>query len=63
MLAVPVAPPGWQARINGDADEMVCVETPTVFLAIGEFYASFPEVSDDEVLDCLRRAAAAHLAR
>ena len=26
VLAVPVAPPGWQARIGGDADELVCVE-------------------------------------
>lgn len=57
VLAVPVAPPGWQARIDGDADELVCVETPTVFFAIGQHYASFPQVSDDEVLACLRRAA------
>lgn len=58
VLAVPVAPPGWQARIDGDADEMVCVETPAVFFAIGQHYASFPQVSDDEVLACLQRAAA-----
>lgn len=59
VLAVPVAPPGWQARIGGDADEMVCVETPTVFFAIGRYYASFPPVSDDEVMACLQRVAAA----
>ena len=28
VLAVPVAPPGWQARIGADADELVCVSTP-----------------------------------
>jgi putative phosphoribosyl transferase len=58
VLTVPVAPPGWQVRIGGDADELVCVETPPVFFAVGQFYASFPQVSDDEVLACLRRAAA-----
>ncbi len=58
VLAVPVAPPGWQARIGGDADEMVCVDTPRGFFAIGQFYARFTQVSDEEVLDCLERAAA-----
>ena len=62
VLAVPVAPRGWQAGIDGDADEMVCVETPTVFFAIGQYYASFPPVSDDEVLACLQRAAPAQQA-
>ena len=59
VLAVPVAPRGWQAGIGGDADELVCVETPAVFFAIGQHYASFPQVADDEVLACLQRAAAA----
>jgi putative phosphoribosyl transferase len=62
VLAVPVAPPGWQAAIGGDADELVCVETPPTFFAIGQYYASFPQVSDDEVLACLQRAAAAQQA-
>jgi putative phosphoribosyl transferase len=62
VLAVPVAPRGWQAGIGGAADEMVCVETLTVFFAIGQYYASFPQVSDDEVLACLQRAAAAQQA-
>ena len=31
VLAVPVAPPGWQARIGAAADEMVCVGTPRGF--------------------------------
>jgi putative phosphoribosyl transferase len=57
VLAVPVAPPGWQARIGADADELVCVGTPRGFCAIGQFYARFPQVTDDEVLACLERAA------
>ncbi len=58
VLAVPVAPPGWQARIGADADELVCVSTPRGFRAIGQFYARFPQVSDEEVIACLERAAA-----
>ena len=57
VLAVPVAPPGWKAGIGTDADELVCVETPRGFLAIGQFYAEFPQVSDEEVIACLERAA------
>ena len=58
VLAVPVAPPGWQARIGAEADELVCLDTPRGFFAIGQFYARFPQVSDEEVIACLERAAA-----
>jgi putative phosphoribosyl transferase len=57
VLAVPVAPPGWQARIGADADELACAGTPRGFRAIGQFYARFPQVSDEEVIACLERAA------
>ena len=57
VLAVPVAPRGWQARIGGAADELVCVHTPADFFAIGEFYADFSQTTDDEVIACLRRMA------
>jgi len=58
VLAVPVAPPGWQARIGADADELVSVATPGGFFAIGQYYASFPQVGDEVVLACLQRDAA-----
>jgi putative phosphoribosyl transferase len=61
VLAVPVAPAGWQARIGDAADEMVCVSTPHGFAAIGQYYARFSRVSDGEVLACLERAATAQL--
>src|SRR6266566_10112936 len=48
VLAVPVAPHGWQSRIGEDADEMVCVDAPRGFFAIGQYYGRFPQVSDDE---------------
>jgi putative phosphoribosyl transferase len=56
VLAVPVAPPGWQSRIGHDADELVAVDTPAQFYAIGQFYADFAQTSDAEVIACLERA-------
>ncbi len=58
VLAVPVAPPGWEARIAGAADELVCVYTPEDFYAIGQFYADFSQATDEEAIGCLERAAA-----
>ncbi|HTN80248.1 MAG TPA: dienelactone hydrolase family protein, partial [Acidimicrobiales bacterium] len=60
VLAVPVAPPDWRTRLAGVADELVCVEMPEPFYAIGQFYADFSQTTDDEVIDCLDRAALAH---
>lgn len=57
VLAVPVAPAGWTARIGRDADECIALDTPEQFWAIGQFYADFSPTSDDEVVDCLERAA------
>ncbi len=57
VLAVPVAPAGWEAGFSGEADELACVDTPQRFSAIGQFYTDFSPVSDDEVVACLERAA------
>ncbi len=56
VLAVPVAPPDWERRLGRDADELVAVETPDPFYAIGQFYADFSQTRDEEVVDCLERA-------
>jgi len=58
VLAVPVAPRGWEARIAAAADELVCVDTPRDFAAIGQFYADFSQATDEEVVACLQAAAA-----
>lgn len=49
ILAVPVAPPETCEALRGDADEIVCLETPEDFFAVGQFYRDFHQVSDDEV--------------
>ncbi|MER6096045.1 phosphoribosyltransferase family protein [Streptomyces sp. NPDC001728] len=60
VLAVPVAPHGWTARLGGEADETVSVRTPEPFYAIGQFYQDFSQTPDAEVVACLDRIRAAH---
>lgn len=57
VLAVPVAPPSTCSELAADADEVICLETPQHFLAIGEWYQDFSQTSDDEVISLLWRAA------
>ncbi len=57
VLAVPVAPDGWEARIGAEADEFISVSTPAGFMAISQFYDDFSQTSDDDVVACLAAAA------
>jgi len=54
ICAVPVAPPDTVDKVKGYCDEVVCLETPFDFYAVGQFYAEFPQVDDDEVIAILR---------
>lgn len=57
VLAAPVAPPEVRSRLAPDADEVVVLETPASFHAVGQFYRDFGQVPDDDVVRILRRAA------
>lgn len=57
VLAVPVAPASTCKRLREQVDEVVCVQSPERFYAIGQFYDDFSQVTDDEVIHLLRRAA------
>ncbi|MDA8297597.1 MAG: phosphoribosyltransferase family protein [Actinomycetota bacterium] len=57
VLAVPVAPEGWEQRLGAEADELVCLVMPRHFAAIGQFYADFSQTTDAEVVACLEAAA------
>jgi putative phosphoribosyl transferase len=54
VLAVPVAPAGWQERMGDAADEYLCVTAPRWFGAVGQFYDDFHQTSDAEVVEALR---------
>ena len=57
ILAVPVGPDEAADRLRPDADEVVCLHTPPLFLAVGQAYAEFAQTTDEEVIDLLARAA------
>lgn len=56
ICAVPVAPPDTLEKIRGYADEVVCLQAPALFQAVGQFYADFPQVDDSEVEAILKEA-------
>jgi putative phosphoribosyl transferase len=53
LVAVPVGPAGLAPRLRPVVDEVVVLQTPEPYLAVGQAYQRFPQVSDDEVLRCL----------
>ncbi len=57
VVAVPVGPPDAVARLREIADEVVCLETPDDFMAIGQYYRDFDQVPDEEAVALLRGAA------
>ena len=57
VLAVPVAPTSTLAELQHEADDIICLEDHEVFGAIGVYYANFRQVSDQEVIDILKRFA------
>ncbi|MDT0448481.1 alpha/beta family hydrolase [Streptomyces hesseae] len=57
VLAVPVAPPDAAERIGPEVDELICLSTPPLFSAVGEWYRDFSQTADEEVVDLLHRSA------
>ncbi len=55
VLAVPVAPTDAVADLRSEADEVICLEDHEFFGAIGAYYADFSQVSDETVIDILKR--------
>lgn len=55
VVAVPVAPADTIETLRGEADDVICLATPAPFYAIGHFYRDFPQTSDAEVRELLKR--------
>ncbi|MEW6002550.1 MAG: phosphoribosyltransferase [Nitrospirota bacterium] len=58
VVAIPVSPPQTADELKKMADEFVCIETPYDFMAVGAHYLDFTQVSDEEVIDLLKKSAA-----
>jgi predicted phosphoribosyltransferase len=57
VLAVPVAPPAVLASLPIEPENLVCLLMPAGFQAVGQYYADFGQVADDEVVALLQRVA------
>lgn len=58
VIALPVAPAEAIAELEKSADEVICLETPSPFYAVGAHYSDFSQVDDEEVIALLDRAHA-----
>lgn len=58
VLAVPVCAPESAARLAPLADDVVCVQSPAHFFAVGYWYRDFSPTTDQEILDVLARRRA-----
>lgn len=56
IAAMAVAPAEVVRELESLADEVVCLDTPSAFFAVGNFFTRFDQVSDEEVVECLRRS-------
>ena len=63
ILAIPVAPPDVIAELRQEADQLVCISQPMRFRALGYHYVSFPQITDEEVIETLKMTEEASTVR
>jgi predicted phosphoribosyltransferase len=57
---VPVAAADSLSRVAPYADEVVCLHAPADFQSVGQFYVSFSQVEDEQVVALLCETEQAH---
>jgi predicted phosphoribosyltransferase len=57
VLAVPVGSPDATDQVRADADEVLCLQRPPGFIAVGHFYDDFEQLTDEDVLRALHTTA------
>ncbi|WP_198528479.1 phosphoribosyltransferase [Flavobacterium sp. Root420] len=56
VVAIPLAPLETAERIRLQVDDLICLYTPEPFIGVGQHYADFTQVNDQEVMELLRNA-------
>ena len=54
FIALPVGPPETIDFLSGMVNCVVCLLTPEIFMAVGEFYDDFDQIDDSEVIEILK---------
>ncbi|BCL34564.1 phosphoribosyltransferase [Nostoc sp. MS1] len=60
VIAVPVAAPETYEEMHNNVEKMICANTPTPFCSVGLWYEKFPQTTDDEVRELLKKASNNH---
>ncbi len=60
IVAVPVASPDPLREVRRHCDELICLLAPSPFWAIGQFYADFTQVEDEQAVELIRAAMPVH---
>ena len=57
VIAVPVAPPTEDTndKIKELTDQTIILYKPDPFYSVGQFYKAFPQITDNEVIEIMRR--------
>lgn len=61
ILSVPVIARSTYYNLLSKTDELICLLMPDQFNAVGEFYDSFPQVSDETVMKVLEKSRAENI--
>lgn len=56
VLAIPVGTPHLLSQLRYEVDDLVCLEAPEYFEAVSAWYRSFPQCSDQQVIQLLHKA-------
>jgi predicted phosphoribosyltransferase len=56
LVAVPTASAEAVSRISGDVDDLICLDTPRFFAAVGNYYRRFDQTTDEDVRTLLNEA-------
>ncbi len=55
VVAVPVSSRQATDLVKAESDDVICLDIPYYFMAVGEFYRSFPQLADEEVVEYIRK--------
>ena len=55
IVAVPVAPKDTYDKLKEKVDEVVVLQSPLTFSAVGAFYENFSQVSDEQVIEIMNK--------
>ena len=56
IVAVPVSAQDSLKTIQKEADEVICLDAPLFFGAVGAFYEDFGQTTDEEVIDLMKKS-------